>query len=304
MRAQADLSVMVNANLRNGQNQLRSRLIGASDLEGIVKLLNRGFGYRRTLRFWRRALTTLSRHSAPDGFPQYGYLLENAGRPVGVLLLICSVPGTGVDPAAVRCNMSSWYVEPKFRNYATLLAAQAMRHKGATYLNISPASNTLAIVKAQNYTLYSRGVFFAALKPGRHKAENRVVSGDVKPDAPHEAFEGELLRRHAGYGCVAFWCETPARAYPFVFRRRFVKGVLPCAQLIYCRDTADLASFSTLIGRRLLAHGCPLVVADANGAIPGLVGKYVDGLMPKYYRGVEPPRLGDLAYTEAALFGI
>jgi hypothetical protein len=43
---------------------------------------------------------------------------------------------------------------------------------------------------------------------------------------------------------------------------------------------------------------------DANGAIGGLVGRYFDGIMPKYFKGPRPPRLGDLAYTEAALFGM
>jgi hypothetical protein len=272
---------MVNASLPEPPSRIRSRVIAASDLDAVVELLNKGFGYRRSRRFWRRAVATLSRHSAPDGLPQYGYLLESGGRPVGVLLLIFSMPATGANPSAVRCSMSSWYVEPEFRNYASLLAAQAMRHKGVTYLNISPAPNTLAIVKAQNYERYSRGLFFAVPTLGRRGVSARILPGDVAPGAPHEAFESELLRRHDGYGCVSFWCETAARAYPFVFRRRFAKAVLPCAQLIYCHDIADLARFSALIGRRLIAHGCPMVVADANGPLPGLVGKYVDGLMPK-----------------------
>jgi hypothetical protein len=303
MCGQADLSVMVNASLPDRPSGLHSRVIATSDLDAVVELLNRGFGYRRSRRFWRRVVATLSRHSAPDGFPQYGYLLESAGRPVGVLLLIFSVPATA-NPGAVRCNMSSWYVEPEFRSYAVLLSAKAMRYKSVTYLNISPAPHTLAIIKAQKYVPYSRGVFFAAPVLAGRGSDVHVVRGDVEPDAPHEAFESELLRRHSGYGCVSFWCETAERAYPFVFRRRFVKAVLPCAQLIYCRDIADVVQFSAVIGRRLMAHGCPLIVTDANDAVPGLMGKYVEGLMPKYYRGVDPPRLGDLAYTEAALFGV
>ena len=58
------------------------------------------------------------------------------------------------------------------------------------------------------------------------------------------------------------------------------------------------------IGRHLLAHFCPFVVIDTNGRVPGLVGAYIDGLMPKYFKGPQRPRLGDLAYTEAALFGM
>jgi hypothetical protein len=54
----------------------------------------------------------------------------------------------------------------------------------------------------------------------------------------------------------------------------------------------------------LLRRGLPLVILDANGPVRGLVGKYFDQTMPKYFKGPEPPRLGDLAYTETALFGV
>ena len=55
---------------------------------------------------------------------------------------------------------------------------------------------------------------------------------------------------------------------------------------------------------RLAARGRPFVVLDSNGPIPGLVGKYFDAKMPKYFKGPDRPRLGDLAYTEAAMFGV
>jgi hypothetical protein len=61
--------------------------------------------------------------------------------------------------------------------------------------------------------------------------------------------------------------------------------------------------FSALIGRYLAVRECPFVVIDANGPLPGLPGIYLDG-RPKYFKGPDKPRLGDLAYTEAALFGL
>jgi hypothetical protein len=73
---------------------------------------------------------------------------------------------------------------------------------------------------------------------------------------------------------MSFWCVTRERAYPFVFRHRLAKAVVPCAQLIYCRDTADVARFAGTIGRHLAARLCPLVVIDAVGPMPGLPGIY------------------------------
>jgi hypothetical protein len=44
------------------------------------------------------------------------------------------------------------------------------------------------------------------------------------------------------------------------------------------------------------------MLIPANGPIPKLVGKFFDG-KPMYYFGPEAPQLGDLAYTEVAMFG-
>jgi hypothetical protein len=238
--------------------------------------------------------------------PQFGYLLESDGRAVGAILAIFSIPRTGANPDAVRCSISSWYVESAFRSYASLLAAQALKHRDATYLNISPAANTVPTLEAQGYTRYSAGLFVAcpAVARGTDDASAVLLPAGEVPAAPFAPFEPGLLRDHADYGCVSFWCVTPERAYPFVFRRRLAKAVVPCAQLVYCRDTADVARFAGLIGRHLAARLCPLVVIDALGPMPGLPGIYLAGRRPKFFKGPEQPRLGDLAYTEAALFGV
>jgi hypothetical protein len=89
-----------------------------------------------------------------------------------------------------------------------------------------------------------------------------------------------------------------------VFRPRLVRGFIPCAQLIYCRDIADFVRCAGPIGRHLAWRGRPLAIVDANGPIPGLVGIFRRGSKPKYFKGPQRPRLGDLAYTEYAILGV
>ncbi len=292
---------MVNADQVNAVPKIRCRQIADGDLDALAELLKRGFGARRTLAFWRHVLTVLQARAVPDGMPRYGYLLENAGRPVGAILLIfATAPGSD----APRANVSSWYVEPAFRSYAPLLVAQALKLKQVTYLNISAVPHTWPILEAQGYRRYSNGVFVALPALQRSGAgEVRLLAPDRQPDAPHQPFERELLLEHAGYGCISFWGVTRERAHPFVFRPRIVKNVIPCAQLIYCRDVGDLVRFAGPIGWLLARQGRPFVVVDANGPIDGLVGKYSDK-HPKYFRGPDELRLGDLAYSERALFGV
>jgi hypothetical protein len=283
-------------------SSLRARQIGESDIDSVAQLLAKGF-QSRSRAFWLTALTRLARRAAPPDHPRFGYMLESAGNPVGVILLIFSSLNDG-DVPAIRCNLSSWYVEPPFRGYAALLAAKALRHKHASFVNVSPAPHTRAIIEAQGFTRVSRGLVIAPGPLQVRGARARILPAAAEPAAPFQPFERDLLRDHAGFGCHAFWCETAERAFPFVFRPRIARKLIPCAQLIYCRDLADLARFARPIGWHLARRGHPLMVLDADGPIPGMVGKYIDGLMPKYARGPHPPRLGDLAYTEAALFGI
>jgi hypothetical protein len=294
---------MVNSQVQDRPFEVRARQMMAADRDAVAALLHTGFGLRRSRGFWQRAVDTLASRTVPEGMPRLGYLLESDGRVVGTILVIASTPGTGADPDAVRCSLSSWYVAPHFRIYAAMLAALALRHDGATYLNISPAANTFPTLTVQGYERYCDGVFIACpvLAPGGSAAT--VLTANRKPEVPFEAFEWRLIRDHAAFGCIAFWCVTAELAYPFVFRRRLAKGVLPCAQLVYCRNTADVVRFSGLIGRHLAARGCPFVLVDASGPMPGLPGVYLDG-RPKYFKGPDRPRLGDLAYTEAALFGL
>jgi hypothetical protein len=46
------------------------------------------------------------------------------------------------------------------------------------------------------------------------------------------------------------------------------------------------------------------VILDANGPVPGLVGRYYPERMPRYYFGPDRPKIGDLAYTETSMFGV
>jgi hypothetical protein len=286
------------------KNAVRARQIRQTDIPEVVNLLAHGFK-DHSLQFWREALMRLTDHPAPAGLPKYGYLLQSNGTVVGAILLIFSELGSG-GAAAIRCSMSSWYVEPSFRSYATLLASKALSHKNATYLNITPAIHTLPILQVQGFSQYSRGIFFAlpALQLRFPGARVTVAAPDTPPSSQFEPFEHDLLSEHAKCGCLSLWCVTADRAYPFVFRPRIHKGIVPYVQLIYSRHLDDFVRFAGPLGRFLIVRGWPLVMIDANGPMPGLVGKYRDAKQPKYFKGPDRPRLGDLAYTEVAMFGV
>ena len=245
----------------------------------------------------------LSTHPALPGLPRYGYMLES-DRPVGVLLLIF----TAVDDGGgehIKCNVSSWYVEPAFRMFAAMLVSRALQHRHVTYFNVTPAPHTLAILQAQSYRQFCRGRVTAvpALSPGGGRARIEAVAADGPSDCNLPKFEAALLQAHAGYGCLSLICRIDGEIHPFVFARRRKFGVVPFAFLIYCRSLDSFVRFAGPLGRFLMGRGVPLTVVDANEPIRGLVGRYSTA-NPKYFRGPHPPRLGDLSYSERAMFGV
>jgi hypothetical protein len=289
--------------MSTGTTPIRSRQICEADIPAVTDLLASGFK-RRPRQFWVHVLDGLTERPAPAGLPRYGYLLESDGAVVGAILLIFSSSQSG-DAATVRCNVSSWFVAPEFRGYASLFVSKALSHKNVTYLNVTPARHTLPIVRAQGYSQYSKGIFIALSALQRRCGGAKVtVAKAARAAVSVEPFEGELLLAHADYGCLSLWCTEGGRAHPFVFRLRNLKAIIPCAQLVYCRSVEDFVRFAGPIGRFLALRGRPLMLIDSNGPVPGLIGRYFDAKMPKYFKGPDRPRLGDLAHTEIAMFGM
>jgi hypothetical protein len=285
----------------------RFREIQESDVDAIADLLTRGFVHR-SRQYWMRGLRRQGARSLPPDVPRFGYLMESDGKPVGCLLLIYStktIDGT----TTVCCNNSSWYVDPEFRNYAALFASMTQKRKDVTYFNVTPATATWPILEAQGFRIYCRGLYFSFPILSRNGRDMRIEA--VTPDTAAVAglLDDELLllKRHAGYGCLSLVCRTADEVLPFIFfplRKR--RGIipLPALQLGFCREIADYGRCASAIGRYLLRRGRPVVILDANGPIAGLVGVYSEARGRKYFKGPHQPRLGDLADTELAIFGM
>jgi hypothetical protein len=279
--------------------ELRIREITPDDFDGVAELLGRGIGYSH--QYFLDLLERMVEHPTPAGFPKYGRLLESNGSIVGAIILIFSTIWSEGVPS-IRCHVTGWCVEPRYRCYAAVFFSRDFRYKNVTYINISAKSDTLPIIEAQGFSRYSSGQFmaFPALQFSARDSETIVTGVDNVPKASFEPFERDLLLRHATYGCICLWCVTGERAYPFVFRPRLFRRIVPGVQLVYCRDTEDLIRFAGPVGRFLAKRGRLLVRVDSNGPIPGLVGGFIGGMDPRYYKGPKP-RLGDLAYTHLAM---
>ena len=287
--------------------KLRCREITATDIDAVADLLTRGF-FGRPRQYWLQGLRRQAEREVPEGYPRFGYLLDNGGTVVGVLLLLYSSKSCS-SATSIHCNLSSWYVEPAFRNYAPLLTKIAQRHKEVTYLNISPATWTWPIIEAQGFNPYCSGLFFSipALSRVEPGMTLETIASDIRAIEGLSAEEVERLTRHTRYGCLSLVCRTPAGdALPFILLpMRIRRGWIapPAMQLIYCRDLSEYLQCAGAIGRALLRRGKISVVLGANGPIAGLAGIYSSVRGRKYFKGPHPPALADLTDTELVLYG-
>jgi hypothetical protein len=281
--------------------RLRVREITGTDHKRVAQLLAKGF--QRPVWYYAQALQRLSQHPAPSGLSKYGFMMEADGIPVGAVLLIFSTFRSGGN-TQTRCNVTSWYVEPEYKSYAAVFTSRALRHKDVVYVNISARPAARPIIKAQGFQQYSNGQYVAAPVLHTAPADGSVTIRrvDGRPDVPFEIADQQLLSAHAGFGCMSLWCVTKERAYPFVFVPRVFKGLVPGVQLIYCRDIEDLIRFAGPLGRYLALRGKLVISIDSNGPIAGLIGRYFEGKSPRFFKGPTPPRLGDISYTQAAMF--
>jgi hypothetical protein len=283
------------------------RQIEESDLDAVADLLTRGFAHRGR-DYWMRGLHRQRTRSLPADVARYGYLLEQAAVAVGCLLVIHSDKAIAGE-SFTCCNVASWYVDPAYRSYAALFASMTQKRKDITYVNVTPAPPTWPILEAQGFVAYCRGLYFSfpALSRSRRGERVEVVTQDTAAVEGLPDGELALLRRHAGYGCLSLVYSAAGQAHPFVFfplrkRRGFVP--MPLLQLGYCRSIDEYVACAGAIGRYLFVKGKPVVILDANGAVPGLKGFYSEARGRKYCKGPHRPRLGDLADTELAVYGM
>lgn len=287
----------------SSRERIKIREIGEHDVKAVIDLLVRGF--RRSRCYWSVAFARLRTRLVPISMPRYGYILEAGHQLVGVLLLISTLRRTG-NQQSLFSNISSWYVEPAYRSYGALLYKRAIASNQTTYLNLSATTHVRRIVEGFGFERYTEGQVAAPLALARNQtsASVRIIGADNFAVCNLDESERRLLENQAEYGCIAFCCLVHDRCLPFVFVPRVVKEFIPCAQLAYCRDIADLAEVAGFVGRHLLRFGRLFVLIDANGPIHGIPGKYYRDLSPRYYKGLARPITGDLAETEVTIFGL
>jgi len=268
-------------------SRIRCRPIQESDLDGLADLLTRGFP-RSNRDHWMRGFARWKTLPVIEELPRYGYLLEGRLGPVGAALLISSRRG-----GKILSNLSSCYVDPQWSGQAGQLLSAATRLKHVTYLDASPSPNNWRALLAQGFTPYNFGRSAVFAWPGR---------GTVSETIPDGLAEAQLLRDHRDMGWISLVVEKDGLLSPFVLKPyRLDKPPVEVMEVMFCRGAEDLRRCAPALARYFLPRGSLGFLID--GDMETRLSHYQEGREPRYFKGPYRPILGDLAYTEKAVFG-
>lgn len=275
---------------------MQIREIETADIARAAALLAEGFPGQDAAS-WTAVLRTLDARPTLTGYPRMGFVVEADGRLEGIILLISSL----ID-GVVRSNLSSWYVRPDARQYATFLFQRSIKQRGGIYLNLSPSVEALPIAKAFGFKPYTGGVLRFDARSALRAAGNRVRAIDARNLSMLDDAARDTVRIHLGYGCRACSIEDGNGALPIIYRVRRVKRIVPVARIV-SGDPARVAASAGDLSRFFLMRGIAGFFIDAPRDIEGVTGaSHLPDKDVRYVKGAPAPAPGDLRETEMAIF--
>lgn len=277
------------------------RQIEPEDIARVAILLNEGFP-RPNQSYWSSVLQQLGARDRPPGTEQYGYGLTVDGVVRGIILTIPSTHRHSGE-SWTMINLSSWYVQPDYRGDSLALYLTACRRNDVTYTNLTAPRRPITAIVRFGFEQWTSGQIagFALDSTSRPDARHTMLKlAEAQSEGLGEE-DARMLSDHREMGCLVTCLLTADGPEPLVFLKRRIKGVLPCAQLVLCRDESLLHDYGRTIMAWLWRRGHTFLLADCSGPVRGVRGHYFPGRRVRYLRGAKPGVFTDHTYSELIL---
>lgn len=277
-------------------NETAIREITPDDLPEVAALLHEGFP-SRSLSYWRAGNANLQSRTKIPGYPQFGFVIVSQHTIQGVILLLTADLGNGP-----RSNLSSWYVRPAYRKFATFLFQQTLRVRDGVFLNLSPSARALPIATAFGFKPYTAGVILLDARAALGRANGNVVALEANMLDTLPCTQRSVVEAHLSYGCSGLLLEDMTGTAVALYRVKMLKGLIPCAQFLF-GNPKRLLSLAGPLMRALMRRCIPMALIDSDGTEVVHAGTFFRERSIRYLRGEVAPQVGDLLETELAIFG-
>lgn len=267
--------------------------IGRDTMDEAHALLARGFPMR-SRDFWKDGLQRQAAFHAMRDLGPIGQLLRVKGAPVGVILTMRS--RRGGDDGTTIANLSSWYVDERYRLLAPRMLQQVLAEPADTFTDLTPSPPVTDMMERFGFVRrHDGGIVLplpaAALRPGSGAAILGVDAADIGADVRR------LIQDHLSLGCLACILRTGDGDLPLVFSTARRKG-LPTARLVYATDGAAVRRNLGPISRFLLKNGAICLEYPANRGEVAAGGWFSGRSRPTFVRGAALEADVDHAYSE------
>ncbi len=265
--------------------------IGHDTMDQAYALLAQGFPMR-SRAFWRDGLARQARFHEARALGPIGQIMRVKGDPVGIILTMRS---GRADGQAVT-NLSSWYVEERYRLLAPRMLQQVLAEPAATFTDLTPSPPVTAMMERLGFVRRHDG---GAIVPLPVLALRGGTGGRLVAvgEAGIDQGTAYLLEDHRALGCLVCVLASEGVDHPLVFSTARRKG-LPTARLIYAKDLAAVRRNLGTIARFLLKNGviCLEYPENRGEIAPG--GWFSGRSRPTFVRGAALAAEVDHAYSE------
>ncbi len=274
------------------------RPISFEALDTTLPILSRGFpGMRRA--GWIAAIARLRAFGAPDMQAPAGYLLEQQGREVGVILTIPSQRADDTDAPRRIVNLSSWYIDPEHRWRAPRMLQTVTACDETLFTDLTATPSVRSMIGRFGFRDWTEGALILALPWLAMKAAGPSHVVPLR-DLPPDAFAGptrRMLDRHAALDCIAGGLWDGKALHPLIFSRKTSRGIR-LARLIFSDDRATIFAHLPAISRFLLREKIMLLAVNADRRERAAGSIFRWRTSPAFYKGPAAPAPCDLAFSE------
>jgi acetoacetyl-CoA synthetase len=220
------------------------------DIEPICALLHRvGIEGDEVDRIKPETWRNLFDYSWLEQKPDRGLVLVDNSEIVGFLGTIYAKREIN-GKAGLTCNLSSWYVQPRYRGWGAALLHAALRDVSVTYMSLTPNPLSQQVFKMLGFLELGGSVL--VLPPLLHAETLRHARPRINfdPDDVHASLndrQRSIFDDHAPYDCLQLAVQDgPEHAYIVVKRRvmpvpKLVSLLhagmtMPCSEILHCSN--------------------------------------------------------------------
>jgi hypothetical protein len=236
--------------------------IGDSEVAEVARFLHEELDGHLSAQDWADSIRVPWQVDAPN----YGFLLRDADRVVGVYLAFYSRRSGRTGEDERFCNLGAWSVLPEYRSHSVRLLRALLAQPGLHFTDLSPSGAVIALNTRLRFreldtsTVLVPGIPWPSW-PGRASISADPAVIDRALSSPAR----EIYRDHADCAAARHVVITSPRGRTcYVMYRRVRRKNLPVfAAVLYVSDPEVFARYAHRFGRHLLLrHGVLATLAE------------------------------------------